>query len=508
MTKKFIAIALLASAALQVSAAERSETQIRQAAAAALAKMPSAMHKVRSAQPLRILAKNTQLTVVGYENGGFAIVANDDQFKPVFGYSETQFTTNNNPGFDWYMTTLNASLERAKQQGRKLEEAKPSPEYAASVGELLTTRWGQDTPYNNMTPLYTDKKTGKKKHYVTGCVSTAMSMILHYFKYPVHGEGDVRYDFAPGSGEPSQTLEADFSNTTYQWDKMLNEYKDGSYTEEQANAVATIMKHCGYAVSMQYTISGSGAFIYESCRALRKYFGFNGYNEDGDVHVNWGWNGDKNGYFDIAGLNGFSDGQQMVEMRTATDKRYQGSVRSLICMSGKLDMTYDEKTITASLDGYLMNTDIDPFSGYIQLRAINLKTGKAYLIKKGQRLDDQDTSKPFWMDDITGSVAALPAGEYRVFLSAKDDDEKTWQPIRSHEVDHNSYRLVINEDRDIESLELDSDSSWTGIESVVTSGNTTPAVRGVYSLDGRYLGNDVSKLGKGLYIVNGEKVVK
>jgi UPF0716 protein FxsA len=40
------------------------------------------------------------------------------------------------------------------------------------------------------------------------------------------------------------------------------------------------------------------------------------------------------------------------------------------------------------------------------------------------------------------------------------------------------------------------------------SGNTTPAVRGVYSLDGRYLGNDVSKLGKGLYIVNGEKVVK
>ena len=42
----------------------------------------------------------------------------------------------------------------------------------------------------------------------------------------------------------------------------------------------------------------------------------------------------------------------------------------------------------------------------------------------------------------------------------------------------------------------------------MTSGNTTPAVRGVYSLDGRYLGNDVSKLGKGLYIVNGKKVVK
>lgn len=50
------------------------------------------------------------------------------------------------------------------------------------------------------------------------------------------------------------------------------------------------------------------------------------------------------------------------------------------------------------------------------------------------------------------------------------------------------------------------DPGTTGIENVEM--NTTPAVRGVYSLDGRYLGNDVSKLGKGLYIVNGEKVVK
>ena len=108
-------------------------------------------------------------------------------------------------------------------------------------------------------------------------------------------------------------------------------------------------------------------------------FILDGYNEDGDVHVNWGWNGDQNGYFDIAGLNGFSDGQQMVEMRTATDTRYQGSVRSMICMSGKLDMSYDEKNITASLDGYLINTDIDPFSGNI-LKTLMEKGAKVVVI--------------------------------------------------------------------------------------------------------------------------------
>ena len=167
--------------------------------------------------------------------------------------------------------------------------------------------------------------------------------------------------------------------------------------------------------------------------------------------------------------------------------------------------------ITSSSWLYLASSSSLTPSGYLSffpLSDFNFKYSEAVIPKKGQRLDDQDNSKGFWMDDITGSVAALPAGEYRVFLAAKDDDETTWQPIRSHEVDHNSYILVINEDREIESLELDPKSNWTGIESVVTSGNTTPAVRGVFALDGRYLGNDVSKLGKGLYIVNGKKVVK
>ena len=51
-----------------------------------------------------------------------------------------------------------------------------------------------------------------------------------------------------------------------------------------------------------------------------------------------------------------------------------------------------------------------------------------------------------------------------------------------------------------------SDPGTTGIENVEM--NNQPAVKGVYSIDGRYLGNDISKLGKGLYIVNGKKIVK
>ena len=46
----------------------------------------------------------------------------------------------------------------------------------------------------------------------------------------------------------------------------------------------------------------------------------------------------------------------------------------------------------------------------------------------------------------------------------------------------------------------------TGIENVKTI-----AVKNdnrIYTLDGRYVGNDFNALGRGLYIVNGKKVVK
>lgn len=42
----------------------------------------------------------------------------------------------------------------------------------------------------------------------------------------------------------------------------------------------------------------------------------------------------------------------------------------------------------------------------------------------------------------------------------------------------------------------------------IKDGNVKPASTHVYSIDGRYLGNSLDKLGNGLYIVNGKKVVK
>ena len=45
-----------------------------------------------------------------------------------------------------------------------------------------------------------------------------------------------------------------------------------------------------------------------------------------------------------------------------------------------------------------------------------------------------------------------------------------------------------------------------GIDGITVANKT--ADNRVYSIDGRYLGTDASKLGKGIYVVGGKKIVK
>ena len=536
MTKKFIAASFLAALTLAASAHERSEAELRQAAASVLSQASNGSKgskvKARSAQALRVLAKNSEVSVLGYTDGGFAVIANDDQFKPVFGYSDEAYNAGDvNPAFEWYINTLNASLAEAKAEGRALESVKPSAAYAQQIDELLTCRWGQDAPYNLYTPKYTDTKTGAKVNYVTGCVATAMAQILYYHKSPVKGEGEVMYDFMPGGGEPSQTLEADFSDTYYDWANMLDTYTAGAYNDAQAAAVATLMQHCGYSVRMQYTKSGSGAYLDTACRAFRENFGCNpwvrhynrdyfnvtewmdilyrelndrcpvlyggqssagghcfvldGYNQDGLVHVNWGWNGKQNGYFDIASLNGYSTGQSMVEVRLASDDRYVGEYHSLWEFTGNLVIDASDYAVTVSCDGNLYNYDSDEFTGSILLMARNTASGKEYKLTQIKRFESRPSRYGGTLGTATARVSNLPDGSYRLYVASLGDEEKEPQPVRSHEGVCNSYMLTV-EGGEIVECEPDNDSSWTSGIGDITAADPNGNVR-VFDLQGRQL---------------------
>ena len=64
----------------------------------------------------------------------------------------------------------------------------------------------------------------------------------------------------------------------------------------------------------------------------------------------------------------------------------------------------------------------------------------------------------------------------------------------------NGYRFLLDEVVVIP-------SALSGID-VVNSNATQNANKGIYTIDGRYVGMDFNKLQKGIYIVNGKKIVK
>ena len=251
------------------------------------------------------------------ENGeGWVIIAANDAVTPILAYSETgHFRTDNMPSnirhwmgkYDQFIKRIETdgveAAEETKAEWKALRKGVRKAQAAAVVGPLIQTKWDQDAPYNNLCP-----GTGRNKAY-TGCVATAMAQVMNYWQWPKRGIGSHSYrprnpnDEDHYSTRYTSTLSANFGNTTYDWENMLDSYS-GSETSAQKTAVATLMYHCGVATEMMYgndADGGSGTYTgnYGSWEesdnaqnALWKYFGYkkstcymrDGYEEYGHTY--------------------------------------------------------------------------------------------------------------------------------------------------------------------------------------------------------------------------------
>lgn len=118
-----------------------------------------------------------------------------------------------------------------------------------SVGPLLgDINFNQEAPYNNKCPYLNGGRA------VTGCVATAMAMIMRYYKYPKKGIGSFQYT---GGSTGAQTLVLE--DHPFDWANILPSYEPGNYNSTQADAVATLMLACGASLNMNYDKDGSGA---------------------------------------------------------------------------------------------------------------------------------------------------------------------------------------------------------------------------------------------------------
>lgn len=301
------------------------------------------------------------------ENGGWVIISGDDVYTPIIGYSEVgnfpsgQLDKNFSSFLQEYVdqidfarqNNLTANNETISEWNNYTYNSNPrmSLEGDRDIEPLLDIMWNQDFPYNAYCP---EDAAGPGGHVYAGCVATAMSMIMYYYRYPEVGTGTYSY-YAAGYG----TQTANFGETHYNWDAMQNSIT--GTMGQSVNAVAELQYHCGVAVRMGYAPDGSGAFSTDVPPAIKNYFGYSstatfiqkmgytttaweniilehlnankvlyysgqstegghafvldGFQQTGTgklFHFNFGWSGSGNGYFSLTDVGGFNSQQGMV----------------------------------------------------------------------------------------------------------------------------------------------------------------------------------------------------
>lgn len=503
----------------------------------------------KSNQELSVLQEYSQITVIGNDSQ-YAIIANDDNFNAILGYSDNPFrhSSATNPGFTWWINAMNETIEQHIQDGTRPNYIAPSDSHKSEVSALVQTQWGQNSPYNDMTPTYI--QNGVENHFVSGCVATAMAQVMKYYNYPTTGNGSKSYrcTMYGSDGSPiSKRLTANFSTGNYDWNNMLHVY-GASYTDEEASAVAKLMSHCGISVQMDYDISGSGSYSFRVPEAMSKYFRYSqnlrfyvrnymnikewtdiiftflsdghpvlyggnsksgghafvidGYDNRGLVHVNWGWNGSQDGYYDLSSLNGFSTGQEMIPV-FIDDKEYDG-YSSMFGTTESMRFSMFAGKLNAS-GNRITNCSPETFNGDFGLIAKPIGTNdKEILLAK-----ETSTCLGYGMDFYIYSInlnfpgvelANLQEGAYRVYFASKSSESQKWEPVRSYDERVNSAIITISDGKIL--LEDEYNSGWTtGIENISNAkygSNDT-----MFSITGQLVDSSY----RGIVIKNGKKYI-
>jgi len=246
-------------------------------------------------------------------------------------------------GRDDLAARLPALAEAAPHPAWARWSAAPIPDTAAEIGPLLTTAWRQDWPFNSACPQGDGGRT------FPGCTALAVAQILAHHRWPARGTGSHGYwwdgDQSCGGGTAGAWLEADFSDD-YAWD-AIPAAVPWSAPDSVAAAVGELCYEVAVALEMDFSACGSGAPLGRIPGALQQRFRYHagayetsrfrktdamwsdlmrnevaagrpavyatmihamvldGWREiDGVVqlHLNYGWNGDANGWYTLDGV--------------------------------------------------------------------------------------------------------------------------------------------------------------------------------------------------------------
>ena len=365
----FVLLMLLMSVGLLAQAAPVTQEQARQEASRFLLNKQKSNHSLKFAtkgnKTLEAAASNEAAYYVFNigNNQGFVIVAGDDRINPILGYSdegyfdEAKAPANMKAWLNDYAQQISLLDKVAGIEGAiAAPKAKDAVDTRNSIAPLITTKWDQATPYWNECPQFmiSDNEEDGYELAYTGCVATSMSQLMNFYKYPVTTPQVIpAYTFTYGDGNYNySTVDMpELPITTFDWAHMRDTYT-GAEDEVYTSAVAHLMFYVGCAIKSQYGVSATGAYtddipkgfalfgygsklayrndytqevwdnmVYEELAAGRPMiyngtagsggghsFICDGYEYGNYFHINWGWGGMGNGYFQLAIMNPYASG--------------------------------------------------------------------------------------------------------------------------------------------------------------------------------------------------------
>ncbi len=314
------------------------------------------------------LLPDTLLYIVNFEDScGYALVSADALVPGVAAYVEKGTLTPDeeieNPGFKMFLEgykklvrdsigkladslRIRGSLDSstiARRDSTIIPELYNPYILTEYVAPLLSTKWDQTNPYNNLCPF--DSNYGA--NCVAGCVAIAIGQVAAFYECPASYNGhdynweaikeDERVDILNQEGSSSVAMlihdigqlvsmnysrfesGADFDSIQYCLDAFNYHYTYNGVIENDINAIkADLLSHHPVIVSGHMDAYTGHAWVIDGLIVKKRRSSvipeIPKYREY--VHCNWGWNGGCDGYFIFKAFDKLYD--------TDTDKQQTG----------------------------------------------------------------------------------------------------------------------------------------------------------------------------------------
>ena len=289
--------------------------------------------------------------IFNIKGGGFVIVSGEDHATPVLGYSDKGHIDilNLPEPLKCILGDYKADIEYLLTHDIKTPKSfnQSIQEPSIVVAPMTKATWGQYEPYYNLCPMLNGK------HSKVGCSAIALAQTLYFWQFPTSCDSLPSYfsirlnDTVPAL--PPTVFNYDLILPSYaEWDMQTHSAIHGVYTEEQVYDVAKLCRYCGQMLKMNYSPTGSGSTVkridvfknlgYNSrvstiyrqnyndsewvelikvelnAGRLVVYGGkvpvsgsphafiIDGYDSEDYLHVNWGWYGISDGWFQISAM--------------------------------------------------------------------------------------------------------------------------------------------------------------------------------------------------------------